>query len=75
MQNKKNYKWCIVPLCKNTSITTPEKCFIQVPKNDEKLRKLWIRQVRREPKEFSKVSTIYVCEDHFDVSIKKLHQC
>ncbi|KAJ8911569.1 hypothetical protein NQ315_007951, partial [Exocentrus adspersus] len=54
MQKNKNYKWCIVPLCKSTSIATPEKCFIQVPKNDLKRRKLWIRQLETDMENFIK---------------------
>lgn len=37
--SKCSYYWCIVPMCVNTSIKTPEKTFIQVPLN-EKRRKL-----------------------------------
>nr|CAI5834346.1 unnamed protein product [Callosobruchus analis] len=58
------YYWCIVPECKNTSISTPEKVFIKVP-TEERRRKQWIVPVSRE--DISR-QVIFVCEDHFDVS-------
>lgn len=61
------YRWCIVPLCRNTSIATPSKTFINVP-TYENMRKLWVKAVRRDPKELSKTSSLLVCEDHFNVS-------
>nr|CAI5834221.1 unnamed protein product [Callosobruchus analis] len=58
------YYWCIVPECKNTSISTPEKVFIKVP-TEEQGRKQWIVAVSRE--DISRQVT-FVCEDRFDVS-------
>jgi hypothetical protein len=66
-QQPKNYKWCIVPLCKNTSTNAPEKIFVFVPKN-ERRRKAWMNAVRRDERH-GKISTKTVCfvrEDHFE---------
>ncbi|CAH1123022.1 unnamed protein product [Ceutorhynchus assimilis] len=60
------YHWCIVPMCENTSIKTPQKTFIQVPRQENR-RKLWLDMVRRNPKQFSKATSVFVCEDHFDL--------
>lgn len=66
-QIKKNYKYCIVPNCKNTTVTSPAKIFITLPKNI-KTRKLWQKAMRRI--DFvSDNSTKYCCEDHFNVSV------
>lgn len=67
MEVKTTYFWCIVPHCTNTSIKTPEKVFIHVPK-DPKTRRLWLLAARRDPKEISAATSVYCCEDHFDVS-------
>lgn len=64
---QKGYKWCIVPMCTNTSHTTPDKLFINVPK-DPKTRKKWILACRRNVSDISEKSTVYCCEDHFNVS-------
>lgn len=64
---QKTYKWCIVPMCTNTSHTTPNKWFINVPK-DPKTRKKWILASRRNAGDISEKSTVYCCEDHFNVS-------
>ena len=37
---KLNYKNCLVPNCKNTTIVTPTKEFLRVPENELK-RKAW----------------------------------
>ncbi|XP_031335325.1 uncharacterized protein LOC116165155 [Photinus pyralis] len=58
------YHWCIVPMCTNTSVKTPQKTFINVPKSG-KMRRLWINAVRRDPKEFAVSTVLFVCEDHF----------
>lgn len=68
MEKIDSYKWCIVPNCINTSIKTPEKVFVRVPRN-AKQRVLWIKAVRREQSAFSDKNTfLFVCEDHFNVS-------
>lgn len=67
MESKTTYQWCIVPRCTNTSIKTPEKVFLHVPKQPKE-RKLWFKAVRRDPKEVSATTSLYCCEDHFDVS-------
>lgn len=67
MENKKPfYRYCLVPLCKNTIRSTPEKVFFPVPK-DEKIRKQWCKIMRRD--NVSSSSCLHCCEDHFDVSI------
>ncbi|XP_060801538.1 uncharacterized protein LOC106142105 [Amyelois transitella] len=64
--NDKVYKWCAVPLCKNTSKSTPDKLFVYVP-NKKKLRYMWLRLARRDPTKVVTKSSIYFCEDHFDM--------
>ncbi|KAK5648217.1 hypothetical protein RI129_003109 [Pyrocoelia pectoralis] len=67
--NSDVYRWCAVPQCNNTSIKTPNKLFIHVPK-DKKVRNTWLNLSRRDRQ--SSNSVIYFCEDHFDVrKIKK----
>lgn len=65
--NKSWYKCCAVPMCKSTSISTPQKLFINVPKNAE-VRKKWLTLARRDPASLTPTSTSHFCEDHFDVS-------
>lgn len=63
-----SYKYCIVPKCSNTSVSSPTKHFFPVPK-DDKLRKKWCTAMKRCDKiPLSFKSTLYCCEDHFDVS-------
>ncbi|CAK1601557.1 unnamed protein product [Parnassius mnemosyne] len=58
-------KYCIVPLCTNSSEKTPDKLFFNVPKKDE-IRKKWLKATRRtDPLKVT--SSIHCCEDHFDV--------
>lgn len=64
---KKHYKYCIVPMCTNTSITTPGKHFFNVPKK-KKIRDKWCKVMKRK-ETLSDKSVRYCCEDHFDVSI------
>ncbi|XP_050360019.1 uncharacterized protein LOC126779895 isoform X2 [Nymphalis io] len=64
--NSKVYKWCVVPLCKNTSISTPNKLFVYVP-NKKIVRSKWLKLARRNPGDVSTNSSIYICEDHFDL--------
>ncbi|KAH9642173.1 hypothetical protein HF086_002329 [Spodoptera exigua] len=64
--NSKGYKWCMVPQCTNTSLKTPNKVFIYVP-NDKTMRYKWLTLARRDPKAVSVDTSIYFCEDHFDL--------
>ncbi|XP_044737068.1 uncharacterized protein LOC123299008 [Chrysoperla carnea] len=64
--NTSFYKCCVVPMCKNTSINTPQKLFIYVPKS-AKIRRKWLTLARRCPTSLSTTSTSYFCEDHFDL--------
>lgn len=67
MSNPNTRKSCVVPKCKNTTTNSPDKLFFIVPK-DVKMRKKWIKAMKRlDP--FGDKSTVYCCEDHFDVSI------
>lgn len=63
------YHWCLVSECKNTSVKTPEKLWIQVP-TDLKMRNRWLKLARRDPKSLSTKTKYYFCEDHFDVSMQ-----
>ncbi|KAJ8708159.1 hypothetical protein PYW08_010525 [Mythimna loreyi] len=60
------YHWCLVSECKNTSVKTPEKLWIQVP-TDLKMRNTWLKLARRDPKSLSTKTKYYFCEDHFDL--------
>ncbi|XP_045477109.1 uncharacterized protein LOC123682509 isoform X2 [Harmonia axyridis] len=64
--NSKVYKWCMVPMCKNTSITTPNKLFLYVP-NKKIMRDKWLELAGRNPAEIVSNSPVYFCEDHFDL--------
>ncbi|XP_037872296.1 uncharacterized protein LOC119629683 [Bombyx mori] len=64
--NSKVYKCCVVPRCTNTSIKTPKKLFVYVP-NNKTMRYKWLTLARRDPKGLSVNSSIYFCEDHFDL--------
>ncbi|XP_048487349.1 uncharacterized protein LOC119692329 isoform X1 [Plutella xylostella] len=64
--NSKVYKWCAVPQCKNTSITTPNKVFVHVPYK-KIIRHKWLKLARRNPNDVKTNSPLYFCEDHFDL--------
>ncbi|KAH9635196.1 hypothetical protein HF086_009536 [Spodoptera exigua] len=64
--NEPSYKYCSVPLCDNTTLKNPEKLFVHVPKL-KLLRKKWLNLARRDPKMTSDKSTLYFCEDHFNL--------
>ncbi|CAH0725615.1 unnamed protein product, partial [Brenthis ino] len=61
-----SYKMCAVPMCISTTIKNPEKLFIHVPKSPKR-RKQWLQLARRDSKFTSDKSTIFFCEDHFDL--------
>ena len=72
---KKSYKYCIVPMCRNTSVTAPDKHFFFVPKN-KKMRQKWCRVMGREERgnlRLSHKTSLSCCEDHFDVSFVYNH--
>ncbi|XP_018580312.1 uncharacterized protein LOC108917967 [Anoplophora glabripennis] len=64
-EQKKNYKYCIVPQCENTSVKTPKKIFISLPRNVER-NKQWQKAMKRKNM-LSVKSTYFVCEDHFNL--------
>ncbi|CAH0698267.1 unnamed protein product [Spodoptera exigua] len=61
-----SYKLCTVPCCTSTTIKYPNKLFIHVPQPGP-LRKKWLQLARRDPSTVSPKSSIYFCEDHFDL--------
>lgn len=61
------YRYCMVPQCRSTTVATPSKTFISVPLEKNK-RKIWLKAARRDPKDISAKSNIWICEDHFNVS-------
>lgn len=65
--NSKFYKCCAVPQCASTTIKTPEKIFIHVPRSGDG-RKKWLQLARRDTALVAPKSKMYFCEDHFDVS-------
>ncbi|CAF4942939.1 unnamed protein product [Pieris macdunnoughi] len=69
-----SYKWCAVPKCKNTSIKTPEKLFICVPRN-VKMRRKWLELSRRNCDEIMPSSNIFFCEDHFNLQQDMANYC
>ncbi|XP_023951319.2 uncharacterized protein LOC112055435 [Bicyclus anynana] len=66
MMNPYVYRWCAVPQCTNTSIKTPKKLFIQVPRK-ENIRNTWLKLARRDSANIAPSSVLYFCEDHFDL--------
>lgn len=66
---QKYYKYCLVPLCKNTTVETPDKIFIRLPL-DRNRRIKWLKACRRDIHDISVSSGLHVCEDHFNVSIE-----
>lgn len=56
--NSKGYKWCVVPNCENNTKKTPEKLFINVPRN-KIMRKKWFTLARRDPASYSLNSVIF----------------
>lgn len=72
-QRSMYYKYCIVPMCSNTTFKTPNKIFIRVPENRNRRAK-WLKACRRDVKDISDKNTaLHVCEDHFNVSIIRKH--
>lgn len=69
METKTSYfKYCIVPVCKNTTVKVPDKIFIILPE-DKIRRSKWLKACRRNEKDISQSSkSLHVCEDHFNVS-------
>ncbi|XP_063631318.1 zinc finger protein 271-like [Cydia splendana] len=61
----KFYKWCSVPLCKNSTKTTPSKLFVYVPLN-KKIREKWLTLAKRDTACIP-TSCMWFCEDHFDI--------
>nr|XP_021194606.2 uncharacterized protein LOC110379318 [Helicoverpa armigera] len=63
------YKICVVRDCRNTTINAPNKLFIHVPQSTKSLemRKKWLQLGGRHFSDFSTKSSIYFCEDHFDL--------
>ncbi|GBM16477.1 hypothetical protein AVEN_94960-1 [Araneus ventricosus] len=70
MNIKENRKLVENFFISNTTVTTPDKLFIDVPRNYV-IRKKWCKAMKRDPKlnpELSASSIRHVCRDHFDVS-------
>lgn len=63
------YKKCMVPKCPNNTTRTPNKLFIRVPVNLAQ-RQRWLQSVNRDLKEYLPTTSLFCCEDHFDVGIK-----
>ncbi|RVE44587.1 hypothetical protein evm_010767 [Chilo suppressalis] len=61
-----NYHYCIVREYKNTSLKTPGKLWIKVPK-EINLRNNWLELAKRDPANLSTLRKNYFCEDHFDL--------
>lgn len=63
---KNYYQCCAVPSCGNTTIKTPKKLFIHVPAKTD-LRNKWLECARMNVRNVSAKSSIFFCEDHFDM--------
>lgn len=70
LSNQKKYKSCTLPSCKNTTVKTPHKVFIQAPRNEKK-RKAWSIALGFTDNKLI-TSSNFVCEDHFAVSTEKI---
>ncbi|XP_056635770.1 uncharacterized protein LOC130444578 [Diorhabda sublineata] len=66
MSLKLYYQYCIVPFCENNTKHAPDKLFIPVPRQPE-IRKQWLERATRDWKRLSFKTTMYFCEDHFDL--------
>uniref|UniRef100_A0A8D8QTW0 THAP-type domain-containing protein n=1 Tax=Cacopsylla melanoneura TaxID=428564 RepID=A0A8D8QTW0_9HEMI len=62
--NKPRFKYCIVPQCKTTTVTAPDKLFLSVPSGN--IRKKWFKAMRRRDPT-SLTSHLFICEDHFNL--------
>ncbi|KAJ8671462.1 hypothetical protein QAD02_002721 [Eretmocerus hayati] len=62
--NLQSYKICFVPDCPNTTVTTPQKVFLSLPKNAAKHK---LRREAVETPEKNAKKTKHCCEDHFDL--------
>lgn len=61
---------CVVPMCKNTTRSTPSKIFFSLPKRED-IRRKWCKAMKRDEKKNAPLSSISgsnICEDHFLVS-------
>jgi hypothetical protein len=66
-------KLCVAKLCPNESADSTKKIFISVPAPAERTkRSVWLKACGRDPNEINN-SHVYVCEDHFNVSINKIY--
>ncbi|RVE42653.1 hypothetical protein evm_012705 [Chilo suppressalis] len=61
-----SYKWCVVSQCTNTSIKTPKKMFVSIPRGTQ-IRRKWLMLARRNPNEISPSSNVFMCGDHFNL--------
>ncbi|KAF5296098.1 hypothetical protein FQA39_LY02732 [Lamprigera yunnana] len=68
-EKRQFYKYCLVPMCINTSVTSPNKIFFSVPK-DPDMRNQWCAIMKREEKNppLSSTTSLHCCEDHFDLA-------
>lgn len=62
---KRKHRYCLVPQCKTTTVTAPDKIFVSLP-CDIKTRILWQKAMRRTHFVGNKTNA-FVCEDHFNV--------
>ena len=60
-------KICCMPCCPNSSIKTPSKVFLSVPKGE--IRKKWITDAARPKGQVSLQSGLVCYGDHFKVSL------
>lgn len=56
-----------MPLCTNTSISSPHKMSVSVPTHPKR-RKMWLQLAGRDPNSIVTHSNVFMCEDHFEVS-------
>ncbi|XP_054713773.1 uncharacterized protein LOC129223233 [Uloborus diversus] len=56
---------CLVPGCFSSTIRTPDKRFLTVPRRQD-MRSVWCKAMGR-VKMGSALTKLYICEDHFDI--------
>lgn len=64
-----SYKYCFVPMCSNTTVSTPDEIFLHVFQNMV-VRMAWFQAAKREDT-ISVTTTAFACEDYFVVSLTK----
>ncbi|GLV37567.1 hypothetical protein CBL_20379 [Carabus blaptoides fortunei] len=68
MSSRTNLKACVIPMCQNSTLATPNKIFFHLPKNPAQRNK-WVKAIGFNVADFPLNLHRYCCEDHFDVQM------